>query len=114
MKNSFNYINENRLNGRIKYYEGLMGDGKADAFVNSHAFLLPTYFKFEGQPVSVFEAMAYGAVPIVTKYRMIPEMVTTETGLFVDEKSPEQIAKAVMFLIENPDIYANLSQASIN
>lgn len=109
----FKFIKQNSLENYITYYEGVRGTEKANQFIASHVFLLPSYFKFEGQPVSVLEAMAYGSVPIVTKHRMIPDMVTTETGIFVDQKSPEQIADSIKFLIDNPEHYSKLSQASI-
>lgn len=108
------YIDNNRLNNIVFYHQGLMMDEKANAFLKSHVFLLPSYFKFEGQPVSVLEAMAYGSVPIVTKYRMIPEMVTEDTGIFVEKKSPMQIALSIKYLMENKQIYHNKSQANID
>ena len=108
------FIKSHDLETTITYYEGLMGDKKAEEFIKSNVFLLPSFFKFEGQPVSVLEAMAYGSLPIVTKYRMIPEMVTDETGVFVDPKSPEQIANAVKTLMESPERYAQLSQQCVD
>lgn len=113
-ENEFNrFIDENQLNSVVTYYKGLMGEQKAQAFLDANVFLLPSYFKFEGQPVSVLEAMAYGTVPIVTKYRMIPEMVTEETGVFVEKKSPMQIALAIKYLMENQDVYHKMSQMNI-
>ena len=109
-----NFIHKNKLDKIVTYYEGLMGDKKSEAFLNSHVFLLPSYFKFEGQPVSVLEAMAYGCVPIVTQYRMIPDMVTPETGIYVEKKSPRQIADKIMYLMDNPEIYKGYSKASID
>ena len=108
------YIELKNLKGKITYYGGLMGEDKANAFKKTHVFLLPSYFKFEGQPVSVLEAMAYGAVPIVTNYRMIPNMVTSECGIFVEAKSPHQIATKIEYLIDNPEIFQNLSQSAVN
>lgn len=108
------YIKEHKLESSIVYYKGLMGDKKAEEFKKSNVFLLPSYFKFEGQPVSVLEAMAYGSVPIVTNYRMIPEMVTNESGIFVNAKSPQEIADAIKTLIEDTDYYAKLSKASVD
>jgi len=109
-----NFIQKNKLDKFVTYYDGLMGTKKSEAFLKSHIFLLPTYFKFEGQPVSVLEAMAYGCVPIVTKYRMIPDMVTPETGIYVEKKSPRQIADKIMYLMDNPEIYKKYSKASID
>ncbi|MDQ6990329.1 MAG: glycosyltransferase family 4 protein [Mariprofundaceae bacterium] len=110
----YQYILEHNLKNNVSYSAGLMGEEKAKAFLNANVFLLPSYFKFEGQPVSVLEAMAYGAVPVVTNYRMIPNMVTPDVGLFVNAKSPEQIAEKVLYLIENPEAYAVYSQASVD
>jgi glycosyltransferase involved in cell wall biosynthesis len=108
------YIDANNLQQHITYYQGLMGEAKAQAFLKAHTFLLPSYFKFEGQPVSILEAMAYGAVPVVTNYRMIPNMVTNDVGLFVEPKSPKQIAEKIVFLMENPASYASYSQACVD
>lgn len=108
------YVSENALQGNVTYCAGLMGEAKARAFLKANVFLLPSYFKFEGQPVSVLEAMAYGAVPIVTNYRMIPNMVTHDVGLFVEAKSPGQIAEKVLYLMEHPDVYASYSQAAVD
>lgn len=107
------FIDKNQLTDVVTYYKGLMGKQKAEAFLNANAFILPSYFKFEGQPVSVLEAMAYGVIPIVTRYRIIPEMVTEETGLFVEKKSPMQIAMNIKYLMQNGDIYHKISQKNI-
>jgi glycosyltransferase involved in cell wall biosynthesis len=108
------YIASHKLEQHVTYFEGLMGVEKAKAFKKSHAFLLPSYFKFEGQPVSVLEAMAYGAVPVVTNYRMIPDMVTDDVGLFVEPKSPEQISEKILLLMDNPVSYGRYSQACVD
>lgn len=110
----FKFIEDKNLKDFIVYKEGLMGHEKAQAFLKANVFLLPSYFKFEGQPVSVLEAMAYGCIPIVTNYRMIPDMVTEETGIFVEKQSPLQIAKGIKYLIENEKDYNRMSQANID
>lgn len=81
--------------------------------MKANVFLLPSYFKYEGQPVSVLEALAYGAVPIVTNYRLIPEMVSEDCGMFVEKMSPQQIAASVKFLMENEEIYHMKSSNAI-
>ena len=108
------FIIDKKLHNHIIYYEGLMGENKADAFIQSNVFLLPSYFKFEGQPVSVLEAMAYGSVPIVTKYRMIPNMVDDNTGVFVEPLNAKQIADFVVVLMEDPGFYSKLSQNCVD
>lgn len=113
-KNDFmEYVKDHHLEKVVSYYPGMYGDEKDAAFSQSNVFLLPSYYINEGQPVSIIEAMAYGCVPIVTEYRHIPMMVTKENGCFVEPKNPEQIASAIVELMEHPDVYAAKSEASI-
>lgn len=106
-----NYIAQHNLHNYITYYPGLYGEEKKRIFNKSHAFILPTYYINEGQPVSILEAMSYGCVPIVTDYRHIPMMVNDNNGCFVQAKSPESICSTVIELIKHPEIY---NKKSIN
>lgn len=107
------FIEDHHLADVVSYYSGMYGEQKDEMFAKANVFLLPTYYINEGQPVSIIEAMAYGCVPIVTRYRHIPMMVTEENGCFVEAKRPEQIAKAVEELMDNPGKYAEKSANSI-
>lgn len=109
-----NFIESHNLKDRVTYCgNGLYGKEKAEAFLNANFFLLPSYYINEGQPASVLEALAYGCVPITTKHRLIPMMVTDENGAFVNPKSPHEIADKVEFFINNPEKYNQHSQAAI-
>ncbi len=110
----FEFIEKNNLKENIIYFEGLYGKRKSEEFLNSHFFLLPSYYINEGQPVSVLEALAYGCVPIVTEYRLIPTMVNKENGFFVNPKSPNEIADIIKELSNNREKYTRYSQASID
>lgn len=110
----FHFLEKNNLQDRVKYYEGLFGSQKSEAFRNSHFFLLPSYYINEGQPVSIVEALAYGCVPIVTNYRLIPTMVNEDNGIFVNSKSPQKIADVIEKFINDPQKYEQHSQAGIN
>ena len=110
----FKFIKENNLTGKIKYFEGLYGEAKKNAFTTANFFILPSYYINEGQPVSIVEALAYGCVPIVTDYRLISDMVNIKNGFFVAPKSPEEIAAIINKMIENPARYNAYSDAGIN
>lgn len=113
-KEFFNFIKKNNLTERIQYFEGLFGEEKKKAFTNSNFFLLPSYYVNEGQPVSIVEALAYGCVPIVTNYRLIPDMVNDKNGFFVPAKSPESIAEFINKMIDNPTNYNQHSKSGID
>lgn len=58
----------------------------------------------EGLPYSILEAMSAELPIIATKVGGIPEMIHDQkNGLCVKPKSPEQIAAAIKFIIDNPD-----------
>ena len=108
------FVKENHLQSRVTYVEGLYGAEKSKAFHKAHFFLLPTYYINEGQPVSILEALAYGCVPIVTPYRLIPDMVNSENGFFVNPQSPLDIVAVITLMIDNPEDYRARSAAGIS
>ena len=91
------------------------GNRKLRFLEKSHFFLLPTRYMYEGQPISIIEALAFGLVVITTPYRTIPEMV--EEGAVAELirfDQPEEIARAIQSYIQDPDKYEAMSRASIN
>jgi hypothetical protein len=75
----------------------------------AHAILLMS--DFEGLPVALLEGMACGVVPIARRIPSgIPELVRdNETGILVDD-CPQQTAKTICSLAENPEKWSKLSQ----
>jgi glycosyltransferase involved in cell wall biosynthesis len=110
----FDYIEKNNLKDNVVHYEGLYGEKKALEFQKAEFFILPSYYINEGQPVSVLEALAYGCVPIVTRFRLIPDMVNEKNGFFVNPKSPTEIADVVRKMALQPDLYSQYSKAAID
>ena len=85
------------LHERVVWHGGLSGDKKRTLLAGAHYFILPTAYKYEGQPVSIIEAMAYGALVVSTAFRTIPEMLDNgRAGLLVEHGRPEQIVDAVL------------------
>lgn len=113
-KHFFRKIDDYGLKNSYEYYEGLYGKEKEKKFKESNFFVLPSYYGNEGMPVSVLEALAYGCIPIVTKYRLIPSMVNENNGFFVEAKNPRQIADSIVICCRNPNLYKNKSREGIS
>jgi glycosyltransferase involved in cell wall biosynthesis len=98
-------INDIANNGRIKFLGVVSGDKKWEIFKQSHIFVLPTYYKYEGQPISIIEALAFRMPIITTNYRSMQGMVVENfNGFFVDPKSPEQIAMSIRKLYNDREM----------
>lgn len=108
------YIESHNLSGCVFYSESVLGKKKAEVFDSAHVFLLPSNYIYEVQPVSVLEAMAYGAVVISVDHGLISMMVQdNETGYLVPYGSPCAIANKIEYLMDHLDDYELMSKNSI-
>ena len=67
-------------------YLGLIYDQDKKSLLEwGNTFVFPTYYSMEGQPISIFEAMATGNVILTTKHAGIPDVFEEEiNGLDYD------------------------------
>ena len=95
--------NKNKFLKRIKSFEGLKyvgkfidGDKKRKLYCQSQVFCLPTYYPFEGQPISILEAYATGCVVITSDHSGIPYIFSDKkNGYIVEKKSVPSLKKAI-------------------
>ena len=72
-------------------------------------FILPSYF--EGQPVSVLEAMANACGIVTTKTGSIPDMIIEgETGLFAIPKDTKTLEESLSKLLAEPELCRTLGE----
>ncbi|CNI49904.1 colanic acid biosynthesis glycosyltransferase WcaL [Yersinia intermedia] len=94
----------NRINNidNIKYHGIVKGKEKKELFTQSDVFCLPTYYPYEGQPISILEAYAAGCTVITTDHSGIYDVFTPEVnGLSVRKNDPSDIKKALERLLED-------------
>ncbi len=79
------------------HYHGVVGgERKRDLLARAHLFCLPTYYPYEGQPISILEAYASGTAVLTTDHAGIFDVFTPEeNGLAVDQQSPTSIVAAL-------------------
>lgn len=81
---------------QIRYHGVVGGDRKRDLLTRAHLFCLPTYYPYEGQPISILEAYAAGTAVLTTDHAGIFDVFTPgENGLAVAPRSPEAILDAL-------------------
>ncbi len=102
------------LNGLINYL-GHITDEKAkyDLLKQSDIFVFPSWN--EGQPLVILEAMALGLPIISTKdVGVIDETVINGVnGILVEKRNVQQLAEAVLKLIEDKELRLNMGQESL-
>lgn len=81
----------------------LAAEAKATALRQADAFLFPTYFANEGQPLNLIEAMAFGLPIVSTRWRGIPEMLPENYAGLVEPRDPAAAARALIEVVQNED-----------
>lgn len=108
------YVSRNGLADTVRYVGAVAGREKWRLLEASDVLLLPTSYAFEGQPISIIEAMAHGCVVVATNYRAIPDLVVDgETGVLVEYGRPDQLASAIEALSADADRFGAMSKAAV-
>ncbi len=80
----------------VSYHGVVHGEQKAQLFRAAHLFCLPTYYPYEGQPISILEAYASGCAVVTTAHSGIPDVFTTDVnGFEVEARSASSIAQVL-------------------
>ena len=87
------------FNDAVNYLGFVSGAEKERALREADLFCFPTRYIGENQPVNLIEAMAFGLPIVTTRWRSLPEMLPPNYPGLVDSQSPEQIAAALLRLM---------------
>jgi glycosyltransferase involved in cell wall biosynthesis len=98
----------------VKYHGSVQGRAKASLLEQADVFCLPTYYPFEGQPISILEAYANGCTVLTTDHSGIFDIFTPEVnGVAVEKKSPASIAKALEQLVRDRGLLRRYGSANV-
>lgn len=87
-------------------YHGLFVSGyeKKTLYKQAHIFCLPTYYPYEGQPISILEAYATGCAVITTDHSGIPDVFRNGVnGFEVQKMSSDSIKSMLEQILEKPE-----------
>jgi glycosyltransferase involved in cell wall biosynthesis len=81
----------------------VQGEAKRKLLSDAHVFCLPTYYPYEGQPISILEAYASGCAVITTDHSGILDIFTPgKQGWIVEQRNSASIAESLVELAAAP------------
>lgn len=90
------------------------GGDKKKLYLDSHIFCLPTYYPYEGQPISILEAYATGCVVLTTKHGGIGDVfVDGYNGFYVQPQCPKSIVSRIEEFFLKPETVEKISLNNI-
>lgn len=108
-------IDDLGLGERVRWMGIVRGDEKREMLRWAHCMVLPTRYVNEGQPVSLIEGMAFGAVLIGTDYRAVPDLIEDGVnGFLLEEASGAELADRLRWLASRPGAIERMSAASLD
>lgn len=95
----------------IQFLGWINGDTKEEYLKRCSVFVLPTYF--EGQPVSVLEAMAHSCAVIASNVGGIPMMIENGVnGILIEPKNVQMLSEAMSNVLMNVELMSSLGDAA--
>lgn len=97
------------LSDCVTFLSWVTGEEKKKYLNKCDIFVLPSYF--EGQPVSVLEAMAYSCAIVASDTGGIPHMIIEgETGVLVEPKDEESLEKGLLRVLSDEMLARKLGE----
>jgi len=110
---AFQIINKKGLADHVEFAGVLTGESKVEFLNQTDIFVFPSWYKHEGFPLVIIEAMAASCPVISVKDTGAINDIVIEgkTGILIDKKRPDQIAEAVIKLINDPEVRTALGKS---
>lgn len=97
----------------VRYHGTVHGNEKRELFRQAHLFCLPTYYPYEGQPISILEAYAAGCAVATTDHSGIYDIFTPgENGWQVMPRSPESLVEMLAKVASHAPEAARIGHAN--
>lgn len=104
------FITKNDLKDEVSLVGPKFNEDKFEEFRSADIFILPSNYDTFG--LVLLEAMQFGVPCISTRMGAIPEVLGEDRGIVIPEINPEELEKAILFLIKNPDKRKTMSTRS--
>jgi glycosyltransferase involved in cell wall biosynthesis len=99
---------------RLRYHGVVTGDRKRALFEQGHVFCLPTYYPYEGQPISLLEAYAAGCAVVTTNHSGIPDVFQDGVnGLQVAKRSVADLRSTLRRIAAEPERLRQMAKTNL-
>jgi glycosyltransferase involved in cell wall biosynthesis len=98
----------------MRYHGTVHGARKQELLREAHVFCLPTYYPYEGQPISILEAYASGCAVITTDHSGIFDIFADGVnGYAVPKQSPPQLRATLERCLAAPAALEAIAQQNL-
>ncbi|MDD5362991.1 MAG: glycosyltransferase family 4 protein [Ignavibacteria bacterium] len=112
-KEIMKFVEDNRLKDIIEFHGLLVDKSKWEVFIDSDVLIHPT--KWDGQPVTILEAMSLGLGVITTNVGAIPDTIQNmHNGIILSDSNPMGIYNAVKNIYYDRELLQSFSANNIN
>lgn len=95
----------------VRYEGPVRGARKHELLAEAGAFVLPTRYPVEGQPIAILEALHFGLPVVTTRAGGIPDVIREgDNGLFVQPDDAAALLAALDRLADEPSLRARCDQ----
>jgi glycosyltransferase involved in cell wall biosynthesis len=99
---------------RIRYHGTVAGERKRELFERAHVFCLPTYYSYEGQPLSILEAYASGCAVITTDHSGIRDVFRDDVnGFQVAKRSVADLRRLLQKAVAQPQSLRRMARDNL-
>ena len=107
-KRLLSLVKELRLDGAVEFVGPVSEEEKLKLMASAKVFCLPTLADYH--PLVLLEAQALGTPVVATRVGAVPEIVLDrETGFLVEPNNLYELAKAIIKLIEDKELWKGFS-----
>lgn len=98
----------------VIYHGVVSGEKKKKLLQEATVFCLPTYYPYEGQPISILEAYASGCVVLTTDHSGIFDIFKPGfNGLEVGIRNEDSIADSIISILGNRDMIRRIAVSNL-
>lgn len=103
-----------RLNLRERvFFRGKVEQSKVvEVMKQCHVFCFPTQAS-EGFPKVVLEALACGLPVVTTEVSVLPQLISKDCGVLIEEPTPEKLSSAIESVFSSKEEYERMSAAAV-